>query len=125
VFDHLSVGVRDLDQARRFYDAFLAPLGHATSSVTEKELAYGPGGMGGQFYLYPVDGERVAGLGTHIAFSAENRAAVDAAYAAAVAAGGASVRAAGAHPDIAPDYYGCVLFDLDGNKLEIVAGAMH
>lgn len=125
MFDHLSVGVRDLDQARRFYDAFLAPLGHATSSVTEKELAYGPGGMGGQFYLYPVDGERVAGLGTHIAFSAENRAAVDAAYAAAVAAGGASVRAAGAHPDIAPDYYGCVLFDLDGNKLEIVAGAMH
>jgi catechol 2,3-dioxygenase-like lactoylglutathione lyase family enzyme len=125
MFDHLSVGVRDLDQARRFYDAFLAPLGHATSSVTEKELAYGPGGMGGQFYLYPVDGERVAGLGTHIAFSAENRAAVDAAYAAAVAAGAASVRAAGAHPDIAPDYYGCVLFDLDGNKLEIVAGAMH
>jgi catechol 2,3-dioxygenase-like lactoylglutathione lyase family enzyme len=125
MFDHLSVGVRDLDQARRFYDAFLAPLGHATSSVTEKELAYGPGGMGGQFYLYPVEGERVAGLGTHIAFAAENRAAVDAAYAAAVTAGAASVRAAGAHPDIAPDYYGCVLFDLDGNKLEIVAGAMH
>jgi catechol 2,3-dioxygenase-like lactoylglutathione lyase family enzyme len=125
MFDHLSVGVRDLDQARRFYDAFLAPLGHATSSVTEKELAYGPGGMGGQFYLYPVEGERVAGLGTHIAFAAENRAAVDAAYAAALTAGAASVRAAGAHPDIAPDYYGCVLFDLDGNKLEIVAGAMH
>jgi catechol 2,3-dioxygenase-like lactoylglutathione lyase family enzyme len=125
MFDHLSVGVRDLDQARRFYDCFLAPLGHAMSSVTEKELAYGPGGMGGQFYLYPVEGERVAGLGTHIAFSAENRAAVDAAYAAAVAAGAASVRAAGAHPDIAPDYYGCVLFDLDGNKLEIVTGAMH
>jgi catechol 2,3-dioxygenase-like lactoylglutathione lyase family enzyme len=125
MFDHLSVGVRDLDQARRFYDAFLAPLGHAPSSATEKELAYGPGGMGGQFYLYPVEGERVAGLGTHIAFSAESRAAVDAAYAAAVGAGAASVRAAGPHPDIAPDYYGCVLFDLDGNKLEIVAGAMH
>jgi catechol 2,3-dioxygenase-like lactoylglutathione lyase family enzyme len=125
MFDHLSVGVRDLAQARRFYDAFLAPLGHAASSMTEKELAYGPGGMGGQFYLYPVEGERVAGLGTHIAFAAENRTAVDAAYAAAVAAGAASVRAAGAHPDIAPDYYGCVLFDLDGNKLEIVAGVMH
>jgi catechol 2,3-dioxygenase-like lactoylglutathione lyase family enzyme len=125
MFDHLSVGVRDLDQARRFYDAFLAPLGHAMSSVTEKELAYGPGGMGGQFYLYPVAGVRVAGLGTHIAFAADSRAAVDEAYAAAVAAGAMSVRAAGAHPDIAPDYYGCVLFDLDGNKLEIVAGAMH
>ncbi len=125
MFDHLSVGVRDLDQARRFYDAFLAPLGHAASSATALELAYGPGGMGGQFYLYPVAGERVAGLGTHIAFSADSRAAVDAAYAAALAAGAESVRAAGPHPDIAPDYYGCVLFDLDGNKLEIVAGPMH
>ena len=125
MFDHLSVGVRDLDQARRFYDAFFAPLGHAASSVTAKELAYGPGGMGGQFYLYPVAGGQVAGLGTHIAFSAESRAAVDAAYAAAVAAGAESVRAAGAHPDIAPDYYGCVLYDPDGNKLEIVAGTMH
>jgi catechol 2,3-dioxygenase-like lactoylglutathione lyase family enzyme len=125
MFDHLSVGVRDLDQARRFYDAFLAPLGHAASSVTELELAYGPGGTGGQFYLYPVAGGQVAGLGTHIAFSADSRAAVDAAYAAALAAGAASVRAAGAHPDIAPDYYGCVLYDPDGNKLEIVAGTMH
>ena len=125
MFDHLSVGVRDLHEARRFYDAFLAPLGHAMSSETDKELAYGPGGVGSQFYLYPVAGERVAGLGTHIAFSADSRAAVDAAYVAAVAAGAESVRAAGAHPDIAPDYYGCVLFDLDGNKLEIVAGTMH
>lgn len=125
MFDHLSVGVRDLDQARRFYDAFLAPLGHAPSSVSAQELAYGPGGMGGQFYLYPVAGDRVAGLGAHIAFTADTHAAVDEAYAAALAAGAASVRAAGAHPDIAPDYYGCVLFDLDGNKLEIIAGAMH
>ena len=125
MFDHLSVGVSDLSQARRFYDAFLAPLGHAASSATERELAYGPGGMGGQFYLYPVASGQIAGQGTHIAFSADTRAAVDAAYAAALAAGAASVRAAGAHPDIAPDYYGCVLYDPDGNKLEIVAGTMH
>jgi catechol 2,3-dioxygenase-like lactoylglutathione lyase family enzyme len=125
MFDHLSVGVRDLAAARSFYDALLAPLGHAMSLESERELAYGPGGMGGQFYLYPVTGPQVAGLGTHIAFSADSRAAVDQAYAAALAAGAASVRAAGEHPDIAPDYYGAVLFDPDGNKLEIVAGAMH
>jgi catechol 2,3-dioxygenase-like lactoylglutathione lyase family enzyme len=125
MFDHLSVGVRDLARARSFYDALLAPLGHAPAHQTPAELAYGPGGMGAQFYLYPVNGEQVAGLGTHIAFSAESRAAVDEAYAAALAGGATSVRAAGAHPDIAPDYYGAVLFDLDGNKLEIVAGPMH
>lgn len=125
MFDHLSVGVRDLGRARVFYDAFLAPLGHAPSHESAAELAYGPGGMGAQFYLYPVSGEQVAGLGTHIAFSAETEAAVDLAYAAAVAQGAISVRPAGSHPDIAPDYYGAVLFDPDGNKLEIVAGPMH
>lgn len=125
MFDHLSVGVRDLAAARAFYDAFLAPLGHAPSSVTAAELAYGPGGMGAQFYLYPVSGAQVAGLGTHIAFSADSRAAVDAAYAAALKAGATSVRPAGLHPDIAQDYYGAILFDPDGNKLEIVAGTMH
>lgn len=125
MFDHLSVGVRDLSAARAFYDAFLAPLGCTATHTSEAELGYGPGGMGAQFYLYPVAGERVAGLGTHIAFSADSRAAVDAAYAAALAGGAVSVRPAGAHPDIAAGYYGCVLLDPDGNKLEIVAGTMH
>jgi catechol 2,3-dioxygenase-like lactoylglutathione lyase family enzyme len=125
MFDHLSVGVRDLGRARVFYDAFLAPLGHAPAHQTSAELAYGPGGMGAQFYLYPVDGDRVAGLGTHIAFAADNEAAVDRAYAAALAEGAVSVRAAGARPDISADYYGAVLLDPDGNRLEVVAGPMH
>jgi catechol 2,3-dioxygenase-like lactoylglutathione lyase family enzyme len=125
MFDHLSLGVRDLAAARRFYDAFFAPLGAAVSAASARELAYGPGGEGGLFYLYPVDGPQVAGLGAHLAFAAETRAAVDAAYAAAMAEGATSIRAAGPHPDIAPGYYGCVLLDPDGNKLEIVAGTMH
>ncbi|MDO9335297.1 MAG: VOC family protein [Caulobacteraceae bacterium] len=125
MFDHLSVGVRDLAAARRFYDAFFAPLGCANACSAEAELAYGPGGTSRQFYLYPVDGSQVAGLGTHIAFSADSRTAVDQAYAAAVAAGATTIRAAGPHPDIAPDYYGAVILDPDGNKLEIVADTMH
>jgi catechol 2,3-dioxygenase-like lactoylglutathione lyase family enzyme len=125
MFDHLSVGVRDLAAARRFYDAFFAPLGCANAWAAEAELAYGPGGTSRQFYLYPVDGSQVAGLGTHIAFSAGSRAAVDEAYAAALSAGATTIRAAGPHPDIAPDYYGAVILDPDGNKLEIVADTMH
>lgn len=124
MFDHLSVGVRDLVAARRFYDAFFAPLGCANTWAAEAELAYGPG-QSRQFYLYPVDGSQVAGLGTHIAFSAGSRQAVDQAYEAALAQGARAVRPAGAHPDIAPDYYGAVLLDPDGNKLEIVADTMH
>ncbi|MDB5468940.1 MAG: glyoxalase/bleomycin resistance/extradiol dioxygenase family protein [Caulobacter sp.] len=125
MFDHLSVGVRDLAAARRFYDAFFAPLGCANAWAAEAELAYGPGGTSRQFYLYPVDGSQVAGLGTHIAFRAGGRAAVDQAYAAALGLGATTIRAAGPHPDIAPDYYGAVILDPDGNKLEIVADTMH
>ena len=125
MFDHLSLGVRDLDAARRFYDGLFAPLGASVASASEKELAYGPGGTAGLFYLYPVEGERVAGLGAHLAFTADSRLAVDEAFASAVGNGATVIRAAGAHPDIAPDYYGCVLLDPDGNKLEIVAGTMH
>ncbi|HEX3366434.1 VOC family protein [Phenylobacterium sp.] len=97
----------------------------ATPTPNDAELAYGPGGEGAQFYLYPVTGDRVAGLGTHIAFAADSRAAVDAAYAAALSAGASSVRPAGLHPDIAAGYYGAIVYDPDGNKLEIVAGTMH
>lgn len=120
MFDHLSLGVRDLTAARRFYDAFLGPLGHALAIERERELAYGPGGKAPQFFLYPAEGDRVAGLGTHIAFVGEDEAAVDRAYAAAIAAGATAVRPAGPHPDIAPDYYGAVLVDPDGNRLEVV-----
>jgi catechol 2,3-dioxygenase-like lactoylglutathione lyase family enzyme len=125
MFDHLSLGVRDLAAARRFYDAVLQPLGASVSAASDKELAYGPAGQGGSFYLYPTSGEQIAGLGTHTAFSARDEAAVDAAYASAVAEGAVVIRAAGAHPDIAADYYGAVFLDPDGNKLEVVAGTMH
>jgi catechol 2,3-dioxygenase-like lactoylglutathione lyase family enzyme len=125
MFDHLSLGVRDLAAARGFYDAVLAPLGASLVSAADAELGYGPGGEAAQFYLYPVRGEQVAGLGAHLAFTAPTRLAVDAAYAVAVAGGASVIRPAGARPDLAPDYYGCIFLDPDGNKLEIVAGTMH
>lgn len=123
MFDHLSLGVRDLAAARRFYQAVLAPLGHAVASEREGELGFGPDGKAAQFFLYPAAGAQVAGLGTHIAFSAPSEDAVDRAFAAAMAHGATATRAAGPHPDIAPDYYGAVLLDPDGNKLELVRSA--
>ncbi len=41
MFDHVSIGVRDLARAKRFYDAVLASLGYACLSEDAGALGYG------------------------------------------------------------------------------------
>jgi catechol 2,3-dioxygenase-like lactoylglutathione lyase family enzyme len=123
MLDHLSLGVTDLTRALRFYDAAFAPLGYKRQLANEREAAYGPQGAP-TFWLYPVKaGESVVGAGTHIALSAASRAAVEAAHAAALAAGGTSVRAPAERPEISQSYFGAVILDPDGHKLELVAAS--
>ena len=124
MIDHLSLGVRDLIAAKAFYDAFLEPLGHKAATNTEAELSYGPSGVQPQFFLYPVKaGEIAVGSRTHVAFTAPTEAAALEAFAAAMGNGASCVRVCGPHPDISDTYFGAILFDPDGNKLEVVAHA--
>jgi catechol 2,3-dioxygenase-like lactoylglutathione lyase family enzyme len=60
------------------------------------------------------------GQGLHVAILAENRAAVDAFYRAAMAAGGKDNGGPGLRPQYHPTYYGAFVFDPDGNNLEAV-----
>ena len=62
------------------------------------------------------------GDGTHIAFSAESPAMVDAFYQAALAAGGTDNGAPG-HRHYHPDYYGAFVRDPDGINVEAVCHA--
>jgi catechol 2,3-dioxygenase-like lactoylglutathione lyase family enzyme len=120
MFDHLSLGVTDLARAVRFYDEALKPMGYGLQTKNEREAAYGPDGEP-TFWLYPVPaGKNVVGAGTHIAFAADDPATVEACHVTALAAGGTSVRAPGRRPDISPSYFGAVLLDPDGHKLEFV-----
>ncbi len=57
----------------------------------------------------------------HVAFTAPSRQAVERFGTASERLGAKTLRAAGPHPDIAPDYYGAVINDLDGHKIEILA----
>jgi hypothetical protein len=41
MFDHVSIGVRDLVRAKQFYDAALRPLGYACLSEGADALGYG------------------------------------------------------------------------------------
>jgi len=41
MFDHVSIGVRDIARAKRFYDAALAPLGYSCLRDSPSLLGYG------------------------------------------------------------------------------------
>jgi catechol 2,3-dioxygenase-like lactoylglutathione lyase family enzyme len=56
----------------------------------------------------------------HVAFVAEDRAAVDAFHAAALAAGGRDKDAPRLHPEYHPGYYAAFVRDPDGNNIEAV-----
>src|SRR5262249_54658250 len=55
---------------------------------------------------------------THVAFSAPDRASVDAFYEAAVAAGGKDNGAPGLRPHYHETYYAAYVHDPDGNNIE-------
>ena len=40
---HVSIGVRDIDRSKRFYDAALEPLGYKCLSAARTLLSYGYG----------------------------------------------------------------------------------
>ena len=46
MFDHVSIGVKDIERARRFYDAALAPLGYERLSNSDTMIGYGPEEVG-------------------------------------------------------------------------------
>jgi catechol 2,3-dioxygenase-like lactoylglutathione lyase family enzyme len=116
MFDHIGFRVRDLEASRKFYLMALGPLGVGLAM----EGPYGVGlGRGGKPSLWLSQGEPpVSPL--HIAFTAKNRAEVDAFHAAALAAGAKDNGAPGLRPHYHPNYYGAFAIDPDGHNIEAV-----
>src|ERR671927_1208377 len=93
--DHVGFAVADYRQSKAFYEKALAPLG-LKLLVEFSEAAAGFGKDDGErpSFFIEAHGEPVRGR-LHIALRAENRAQVDAFYAAAIEAGGTDNRAPG------------------------------
>lgn len=128
MIDHAGFAVADYPRSRAFYEQVLAPLGYAVvMEVTERET--GPGGYQGCGFGSPrkpafwVGTGARPGTGTHVAFVAPSRAAVDAFHAAALAAGATDNGAPGPRPHYHPDYYAAFVIDPDGNNVEAVCHA--
>ncbi len=123
MFDHISLGVRDLARSAAFYDACLAPLALTRLHGDQASLGYGAAAVG--LWLLaterPVSADAASGL--HICFHAPSRAAVDAFHHAALAQGGRDNGAPGLRADYGPDYYAAFVVDPDGYRLEAYCGA--
>ena len=122
MLDHVSIGVRDLARARRFYDAVLEPLGYARLSTSEGALGYGAENSG----LWVLAAQRPVAAGEksglHFCFAAPTRAAVDAFHAAALSAGGMDNGEPGLRADYGPNYYAAFAVDPEGYRLEAYCG---
>ena len=127
MLDHVGFAVADIERSRGFYDAALAPLGIAVlMTVTPEQNPRGSTVLGygkdGHPFFWIGDRERV-GEGTHIAFSAESRAHVDAFHAAALAAGAYDNGPPGLREHYGPTYYAAFVIGPDGFNIEAVCHA--
>jgi catechol 2,3-dioxygenase-like lactoylglutathione lyase family enzyme len=122
MIDHVSLGVRDVARAKRFYDAALAPLGYSCLSEGEGSLGYGRDAVAVWVGAAerPVPPDEASGL--HFCFAAPTRASVDAFHRAALAAGGRDNGRPGLRPDYGADYYAAFVIDPDGYRIEAHCG---
>jgi catechol 2,3-dioxygenase-like lactoylglutathione lyase family enzyme len=123
MLDHLGIPVIDYARSKAFYLKALAPLGHGLiMEVTPEQTGDGyAGGFGSDgkpaFWIGEAD---TVGTGVHVALTAGGRAAVDAFYQAALAAGATDNGGPGLRPHYHPDYYAAFVRDPDGHNIEAV-----
>ena len=114
--DHIGINVTDYDKAKAFYAAALKPL-NMTQMMEFGDVA----GFGeDRPFLWVSKGNPGH---VHLAISAPTRAAVDAFYAAAMAAGATDNGGPGLRPEYHPNYYGAFVLDADGHNIEAVCHA--
>ena len=121
---HISIGVRDIERSKRFYDAVLEPLGYKCVRAARSLVGYGYGHD--SISLWVVEAERPVRAdeksGLHFCFAAPDAAAVDAFHAAALRSGGHDNGPPGLRPIYAPDYYAAFIIDPDGYRIEAYYG---
>ncbi|SBT54281.1 VOC family protein [Micromonospora narathiwatensis] len=129
MIDHVYISVTDVDTASALYLTALGPLGwkevgyYRASSGPDNvpdlfgigDAAYLSTGVGSSIWLR----QRNAGeTGLYLGIRCDSNDAVDAAYAAAIRAGGIDEGRPAERTYFAPGYYAANVADTDGNRLE-------
>ncbi len=118
MIDHISIGVSDLERARRFYTPVLATIG--LMQLRDWPAAVGFGKKYPEFWINRRPDLMASDTGVHICLRAPSTEAVDAFHAAALAFGGTSDGEPGLRPEYNERYYAAFVRDPDGNKIEAV-----
>jgi catechol 2,3-dioxygenase-like lactoylglutathione lyase family enzyme len=119
VLEHISFEVADLPRSAAFYDALLTRLGARRLHDGKAAIAYGR--VDAAFWIVARSRTPGPSFG-HVAFEAAGRAAVDAAHASGLAAGGTDAGTPGPRPQYGRSYYAGYLSDPDGYRVELVSG---
>ncbi len=114
MLEHVSVPVSDFEKAKAFYLAALAPLGYVLQRDYSPDAA---GFMESGHTSFWIAKKDAVVTPVHVALVAQNREAVDAFHAAAIAHGGTDNGAPGRRDGYG---YAAFAFDPDGNNIEAV-----
>src|SRR5678816_4002669 len=101
MIDHVTANVGDVDEAKRFYEQALAPLGYSVQMEFPGAAGFGSGEGIPDFWIGSSPDRGAA----HVAFAAKDRASVDSFYEAATAAGGKDNGAPGVRAHYHENYY--------------------
>jgi catechol 2,3-dioxygenase-like lactoylglutathione lyase family enzyme len=123
MLDHVFISVSDIDRSIAFYEKALAPLGivHAVDYDGRQGPPGHPDlkgfGANGRVFFWLREGV-VEGRAAHVGFVAKGKVEVDAAFAAAMAAGATEIHPPGPQLHYDPRYYAAQVADPDGYSLE-------
>jgi catechol 2,3-dioxygenase-like lactoylglutathione lyase family enzyme len=125
MIDHIGFPVSDMKRSMDFYSKALAPLGitlitEVTPEMTGNEGHHAGFGADKKAFFWLTTGKAPKSR-SHVAFTAEDRAAVAAFYEAAIKAGGHDNGLPGLRPHYAKDYFGAFVLDPDGHNVEAVS----
>jgi glyoxylase I family protein len=126
---HVDLACRDLERSLAFYAAVFGPLGLQPPVLFDGERgeqihylrfpAAGSGSLGLRQALEEQPFDLYAPGLHHVAFAVDSRADVDAAHAAAVAAGAEVLHGPRVFAEYRADYYATFFLDPDGFRIEV------
>ena len=121
MINHISVGVRSIPGARRFYDAVFGAIGYRCLSEGAEYLGYGAEQPCVWLLKseHPVPENPKSGL--HICLDAPSTASVRKFHTEGIKHGGRDNGAPGVRADYGADYYAAFLVDPDGYRIEAYA----